>query len=105
MQIFNTTSYIKKLTTHYESYFGVSGKKLTWSKGPFKKLNSEFSILEFPPNQKQGMFCYCTVGMSADRVDNNLVELIVYAPKSDSTLVELLTVCASYHRNRLAFEY
>ena len=47
------------------------------------------------------MFCYCTVGMSADRVDENLIELFIYSPKSDDSLVELLTVCASYHRNGL----
>jgi len=27
--------------------------------------------------------------------------LLVYSPKSDNLLVELLTVCASYHRNGL----
>src|SRR5690348_11901648 len=47
------------------------------------------------------MFVYCTVGMSADRTDENLVELFVFSPKPDSQLVELMTICASYHRNKL----
>jgi len=37
--------------------------------------------------------------MSIDRLDDNLVELIVYASKADEALVELLTISASYHRN------
>jgi hypothetical protein len=77
------------------------GKRLTFDKGPKEKLLSDFHVLEFPPNQKHSMFCYCTVGMSADRLDGNLIELVVYAPKPDNSLVELLTVCASYHRNVL----
>ena len=44
------------------------------------------------------MHCYCTVGMSAERLDENLIELFIYSPKSDVSLIELLTVCASYHR-------
>ncbi|MDR6781935.1 hypothetical protein ABIE26_001577 [Pedobacter africanus] len=39
--------------------------------------------------------------MSADRLDENLIELFIYSPKSDDSLIELLTVCASYHRNGL----
>ncbi|MBC7892455.1 MAG: suppressor of fused domain protein, partial [Sphingobacteriaceae bacterium] len=39
--------------------------------------------------------------MSVDRLDDNLIELVVYSPKPDNLLVELLTVCASYHRNVL----
>jgi hypothetical protein len=70
-------------------------------KGPVDKLHPEFFVLEFPPNDKHDMFCYCTVGMSADRSDDNLIELFVYSAKADDLLTELLTVCASFHRNVL----
>jgi hypothetical protein len=94
-------NYADKLRQHYETYFGVTGKRLILDKGPKEKLHPEFYVLEFTPNQKHTMFCYCTVGMSADRLDEDSIELVIYAPKADSVLVELLTVCASYHRNIL----
>lgn len=95
------TNYFDNLIRHYETYFGVKGTSLTLQQGPTNKLHEDFFILEFPHNERHQMFCYCTVGMSADRFDDNLIELVVYAPKSDKLLVELLTVCASYHRNKL----
>lgn len=94
-------TYVAELSRHYENYFGVTGKRLKLNKGPVEKLHPDFFILEFPPNGRHDMFCYCTVGMSADRFDENLIELFIYSPKSDESLVELLTVCASYHRNGL----
>ena len=101
MQVFNSKAYTDKLHRHYENYFGLSGKKRILDKGPKEKLHPGFFVLEFPSNQRHDFFCYCTVGMSADRLDNNLIELMVFAPKADNSLVELLTVCASYHRNVL----
>ncbi|MBB5636810.1 hypothetical protein HDE68_002723 [Pedobacter cryoconitis] len=92
--------YIEELTLHYQAYFGLPGKPLKLTKGPTEKLHSDFVVLEFPPTDKNAMFCYCTVGMSVDRSDDHLIELFVYAPKADMQLVELLTVCASYHRNK-----
>lgn len=101
MQLFDTKNYVDNLTKHYETYFGMKGKRLTLQQGPTDKLHKDFFILEFPYNDKHQMFCYCTIGMSVDRLDENLIELFVYSPKSDKLLVELLTVCASYHRNGL----
>jgi hypothetical protein len=101
MQVLNPKTYIDKLRQHYERYFGMTGKSMTLDKGPKEKLYSDFQVLEFPPNQKHSMFSYCTVGMSADRLDDNLIELVVYASKADNSLLELLTICASYHRNVL----
>jgi hypothetical protein len=101
MKVFDSKTYIDKLQQHFEVYFGLEGKELTLNKGPREKLHSDFFVLEFPPNKRHSMFCYCTVGMSAARLDENRIELVVYAPKSDTSLVELLTVCASYHRNVL----
>jgi hypothetical protein len=97
----HTKKYVAELARHYENYFGVSGNFLKLNKGPMEKLHPDFFILEFPPNKKHDMFCYCTVGMSADRLDDNLIELFIYSPRSDDSLIELLTVCASYHRTGL----
>jgi hypothetical protein len=94
-------TYFAKLRQHFEGYFGLTGKLLTLGKGPVEKLHPDFYILEFPPNKRHDMFCYCTVGMSADRGDEMRIELVVYAPRSSMSLVELLTYCASYHRNNL----
>lgn len=66
-----------------------------------EKLHADFSILEVPPNARHNMFCYCTIGMPADRYDDNLIELVVYSPRPADSVIELLTFCASYHRNRL----
>jgi hypothetical protein len=101
MQTSTSKNYADKLRQHYEAYFGLTGKRLILDKGPKEKLHPEFYVLEFLPNQKHNMFCYCTVGMSADRLDKDSIELVIYAPKADSALVELLTICASYHRNIL----
>lgn len=90
--------YITQLAQHYQQYFGVEGTKSILDKGPREKLHPDFYVLEIPPNKRHGVFIYCTVGMSADRTDDNLIELFVFSPKSDSKLVELLTYCASYHR-------
>ena len=105
MQKSEAKAYIEELTLHYQAYFGLPGKLLKLTKGPTEKLHSDFAVLEFPPNSKHSMFCYCTVGMSADRADDELIELFVYAPKADMLLVELLTVCASYHRNKLPLDF
>ena len=100
MQVFDTKNYIHNLTRHYETYFGVTGKHLVLKTGPTEKLHEDFFILEIPPNKKHQMFCYCTVGMSVDRLDNNLVELVVYSSKAHISLLELLTYCASFHRKK-----
>jgi len=39
--------------------------------------------------------------MSLDRQDDNLIEVFVFSPRQDFDQVELITVCASYHRNGL----
>jgi len=96
--------YFKNLQRHFESYFKVKGNKIIWKKGPQEKLHPEFYILEFIPNQIHNFWTYCTVGMSADSLEENLIELFVFAPRQDVALVELLTVTASYHRNVLPLD-
>lgn len=91
--------YTDRLRAHYESYFGVPGKRRTWDKGPTHKLHPEFYILEFGPSKRHQMWIYATVGMSLDREDENLIELFTYSRARDSSRVELLTINASFHRN------
>jgi Suppressor of fused protein (SUFU) len=99
MKVSNSRVYIDSLQRHYEDYFGLSGTKMTLDHGPTEKLHPDFFVVEFLPNERHKS--YCTVGMSADRQDNSLIELVVYAPRASTKLVELLTICASYHRNHL----
>jgi hypothetical protein len=83
--------YTNDLRGHYESFYGITGNKLTWDKGPTHKLHPEFFILEFEPSKKHQMWTYATVGMSLDRDDENLIELITYSKERDSSRAELLT--------------
>jgi hypothetical protein len=101
MQGFDSKKYIETLRQHYETYFGKTGKQLKLDYGPTEKLHADFHILELTPNDRHSTFCYCTVGMSVDRVDENLIELVLYSPRPDNSIIELLTFCASYHRNKL----
>ena len=84
MQVFNSPNYTDTLKHHYETYFGKTGKQLKLDYGPTEKLHSDFYILEVTPNDRHSMFCYCTVGMSADRIDDNLIELVLYSPRPDN---------------------
>lgn len=101
MQVLDSKQYISQLEQHYQNYFGIEGTRKVLDKGPKEKLHPDFYVLEMPPNRRHGMFVYCTVGMSADRIDNNLIELFAFSPKPSDQLVELMTYCASYHRTSL----
>lgn len=101
MQILDSRQYINALEHHYQVYFGFEGRKKVLDKGPGEKLHADFYVLEIPPNKRHSAFTYCTVGMSADRMDDNLIELFAFSPKPDYKLVELMTYSASYHRNGL----
>jgi hypothetical protein len=94
-----TKLYTDKLRKHYEDYFGISGQRLILEKGPKDKLHPDFFVLEFKPNKRHDFWTYCTVGMSLDRQDENLIELFVHSPRQDEAQIELITVCASHHRN------
>ncbi|MCB2409865.1 suppressor of fused domain protein [Hymenobacter lucidus] len=94
-------SYITKCKEHYARFFGPESTVRHLEAGPREKLHPTFFVLEFPPDQVHDFWIYSTVGMSLDREDTNLIELFIYSPQQDASLVELLTVCASYHRNVL----
>lgn len=97
-------SYAAALRQHYESYYGLSGRPCSWQKGPREKLHPDFFILEIPPNDKHPFWAYCTVGMSLDQSAESRLELVLYSPYQDDSQVELLTACASYHRNILPLD-
>jgi hypothetical protein len=97
----DSRDYCIQLINHLESYYKVKGTRKTWEYGPVEKVHPEFFILEFPPNQRHNAWAYCTVGMSLDRQDDNLIEAFIYSPRQDVALLELLSVTASYHRNSL----
>jgi len=101
MQVLDSKQYIDQLEQHYQNYFGQAGRKKVLDKGPREKSHPDFYVLEIAPNKRHGVFTYCTVGMSADRIDDNLIELFAFSPKIDAELVELMTYCASYHRTGL----
>ena len=91
--------YTDDLKSHYESFYGTTGNKLTWDKGPTHKLHADYYVLEIGPSKRHQMWTYATVGMSLDRDDENLIELITYSKSQDKSRVELLTLNASFHRN------
>jgi hypothetical protein len=103
MRVFNTKAYTKWLQRHYEDHFDVEGIRCSL---PLKdnKLHKDFFVLEIPPNKRRDMYAYCTVGMSCDRLDENLTELFVYSPVQTKTLASLMSWCAAYHRNRFAIK-
>lgn len=104
MRVFNTRAYTKWLQRHYEDHFDVEGIRLNIPDQSDKKLHKDFFVLEIPPNKRHNKYAYCTVGMSADRLDENLTELFVYSPVKSNTLVSLMSWCAAWHRNRFAIK-
>jgi hypothetical protein len=91
-------AYTDLLRSHYENYFGISGTKLILDKGPNEKLHPDFYVLEFKPNDRHDFWVYCSVGMSLDMKEIDPIELFLFSPRQDKAHIELITVCASYHR-------
>lgn len=102
MQLFRPKSYTEKLLQHYTRYFHTKGKRLELKDPVPGKLHPDFYVLEIPPGKiHSNIYVYCTVGMSCDRKDEHLIELFVYSPIPAKAVAEMLTWCASYHRNKL----
>ena len=92
-------TYCDSLREHYETYYGVKGTRRNWVIRPTGKLPDDFYVLEIELDRKNKKWVYLTVGMSMDRKDDNLVELFVYSSEQNDSIVELLTLNASCHRN------
>ena len=88
---------------HYEGYFTAKGNKLEWKIDPNSKIDDFFYVLEFAPNEKHDMWIYCSVGMSPGIDPEAKTEVFIFSPKKDFTIVELLTMVASYHKNNSPF--
>lgn len=89
-----------ELQQHLQKNWQVEAQPVLWQSGPTEKLDATFRVLEFPPGPVHAMWIYSTLGMSLNRPED-LVELHIFSDKQDATLIELLTVVASYHRNGL----
>ena len=88
---------LELLKQHLESTWGFSVTTNPIS-DPYNRIRKDFSVLAFPPSDKTNCWVYSTLGMSTDTPDA-LIELHVLSHKEDATLIELLTVTASFHRN------
>ncbi len=88
---------LELLQQHLEAQWGTNPAKLKWPHDPHEKLNSQFRVLEFPPNEQHNCWIYSTLGMSLD-LEEYIIELHLRSSKQDIALVELLTVTASFHR-------
>ena len=86
------------LKQHLEVSWGPSNDKKHEIPDPHGKMGKDFSVLEFPPSEKASCWIYATLGMSTDTPDS-LIELHVLSSKQDATLIELLTITASFHQN------
>lgn len=86
------------LKLHLEAHWGKSSREQLRIPDPHGKMPLAFSVLEFAPSETHDFWIYSTLGMSLD-MPENLLELHIFSAKKDVTLVELLTVTASFHRN------
>jgi hypothetical protein len=86
------------LEQHLKKAWGPSSNKEYLIPDPHKKMPSAFQVLEFPPSPKHDFWIYSTVGMSIGMADN-IIELHVFSQIQDTSLIELLTATASFHRN------
>jgi hypothetical protein len=90
-------SYLREIKVHYEDIWSNIGTSVQWDLGPTSDLPIGFSILEFEPTVDREMWTYATCGMSSI-CSKNLIELHIFSPVRDKSLVELLTVIAHYHK-------
>jgi hypothetical protein len=89
---------VELLEQHLAKQWGHHANKVKWPQSPHRKLPDSFTILEFPPTEQHSYWIYSTLGMSLGMAED-LIELHVFSNKQDSTLSELLTVTASFHRH------
>lgn len=87
----------KLIVNHYEMILDSSPKIYLWDKGPYEKLPYDFRILEFPPTATKKMWTYATCCMSQPE-DMQKIELHMYSPIKDESIIELLTALVYYHR-------
>lgn len=89
-------NYKQHIIRHYEVFWSNKASIKKLFKGPIHELPPEFCVLEFPPSKKRNMWTYATCCMSIQDNDNK-IELHLFAPEQNQSVVELLTIIAHYH--------
>jgi hypothetical protein len=90
--------YKNQIKSHYETVWGIEGIPRYWYRGPIERLHLDFCVLEFAPSLERKMWTYATCWMSTPN-DERPLELHLFSPVKDDSLIELLTVVASFHKN------
>lgn len=93
-------SYIDRVISHYQRFWGDEFSPRQWRKGPTHKHPPNFRVLEFAPREKRNMWAYGTVAMSCEKHEHAL-ELHMFSPYQTDRIVELLTIVACYHFNEV----
>ncbi|ULO09532.1 suppressor of fused domain protein [Paenibacillus sp. 19GGS1-52] len=86
----------KIIQDHYLKIWGNSCSSHELLKGPIHELPPGFKVLKFPPTSSRNMWAYATSSLSQSQEDNP-IEIHVFAPQEQDSLIELLTVIAHYH--------
>lgn len=94
---FDKNEYASIVKHHYETNWGKKYNERKLQMGPMCDLSSDFSVLEYEPNEKRTMWTYATCGMSSINF-RHPIELHIYSSKQDSSIVELLTAISYYHK-------
>lgn len=93
----NEMYYKNQVTNHYISIWGREYESFTWNDGPYSELGNDFCVLEFPPHDSRTMWTYSTCCMSTPK-EGDPIELHLFSPDKDESMVELLTVLAHFHQ-------
>ncbi|MFC3801522.1 suppressor of fused domain protein [Cohnella sp. GCM10012308] len=88
--------YNKAVQDHYLQVWNNAFSSHQLLKGPYDELPPGFKVLKFPPTPSRSMWTYATVGFSQPQ-EEHPIEIHVFAPQEQDSLIELLTVIAHYH--------
>lgn len=90
------SSYIERISAHYQETWGRSAQTARLQKGPISELPPGFHLLLYPPTTRRRKWTYATCGMS-EQPDAPAIELHLFSPTENEAHVELLTAIAHYH--------
>lgn len=89
--------YQDAIKKHYQENWNIEPEVYFFDRGPANQLPYGFRVLEFPPSKDRSMWTYATCCMSQEN-DISKIELHLFSSIKDTSLIELLTVVAHYHR-------
>ena len=89
----------RKVAAHALDYFnGHDAREKVWRGGPMARSHPSFSVLEFAPGPRSGLWNYVSVGALDFRPPNDTkLEFLLCADRSIERAVELVTMAAWYH--------